>query len=134
MANELSLWAGLSPKPKTPNRQFDRPQPGSDYTAAQRDAWGKAQDEARAARAAQAAQLEAQAKPAPAKRPSRAKTLEADCSGSSCFEALSYRDETVVASFANPTIGEWTYDMSLKDAREWFNDESLGGYFNDNVR
>ena len=108
-------------------RVFDRPAPGNKYSAEERAAWGAEQDRLRAERVAQP-------KPTPAKRPSRAKTLEADTSGSSCFESLTYRDGTVVASFANPTIGEWTYDMSLKDAREWFNDESLGGYFNDNVR
>jgi hypothetical protein len=129
MANELSLWAGIDPKPKTPNRQFERPQPGNAFTAEQRKAWGAEQDRLRAERA-----LQKEIKPAPAKRPSRAKTLEADTSGSSCFNSLTYRDGTVVASFANPTIGDWEYDMSLKEAREWFNDESLGGYFNDNIR
>jgi hypothetical protein len=76
----------------------------------------------------------AQPKPTPAKRANRARTLEADTSGSSCFDSLIYKDGVVTASFANPTIGEWSYDMSLKDAREWFSDSSLGGFFNDNVR
>ena len=130
MANELSLWAGLGPKPKTPLRSgYERPAPGNQYTAEERKAWSYAQ----VARAAQAAQLNAEVKP-PAKRKSRAQTLSADTSGSSCFASLEYSDGTVVASFANPTIGDWDYEMSLKDAREWFNDESLGGFFNDNVR
>ena len=127
MANELSLWAGLGPKTKTPTRQFERPAPGNKYTAEERAAWGAEQDRLRAER-------NAQAKPTPAKRPTRAKTLNADCSGSTCFEALTYRDGVVTASFANPTIGDWDYEMSLSEAREWFSDDSLGGYFNDNVR
>src|SRR5664279_4677869 len=89
-------------KTAMPKRVFDRPAPGNKYSAEERAAWGREQDRLRAERAAQA-------KPAPAKRPSRAKTLEADCSGSSCFDSLTYQDGTVVASFANPTIGEWTY-------------------------
>jgi hypothetical protein len=36
--------------------------------------------------------------------------------------------------FANPTVGEWTYEMSRADAKEWFDDASLGGFFNDNIR
>jgi hypothetical protein len=112
-------------------RQFDRPPPGNRYSAAERRAWGAAQDAARAARAAQAAQG---VKPTPAKRQTRAKTLVADVSGSTCFDSLTYKDGTVTASFANPTVGVWQYDMSLKEAREWFADDSLGGYFNDNIK
>jgi hypothetical protein len=109
-------------------RQFERPSPGNKYSAEQRKAWGAEQDRLRAARAAQPTPT------TPAKRASRAKTLSADCSGSSCFTSLTYKDGTVTASFANPTIGDWDFEMSLADAREWFNDESLGGFFNDNVR
>jgi hypothetical protein len=108
-------------------RKFERPAPGNKYTAEQRKAWGAEQDRLRAERASQP-------KPTPTKRPTRAKTLSADTSGSSCFNSLTYKDGVVTASFANPTIGDWEYDMSLKEAREWFNDDSLGGYFNDNVR
>jgi hypothetical protein len=112
-------------------RQFDRPAPGNRYSAAERKAWGAAQDAARAARAAQPTPA---AKPT-AKRASRAKTLVADTSNSSCFDSLVYQDGTVTASFANPTVGVWEYDgFTLAEAREWFNDDSLGGYFNDNVR
>lgn len=112
-------------------RQFDRPAPGKYYTEAQRREWGRQQDIARAQRAANAAQG---ITPPKAKRPSRAKTLVADTSGSSCFDSLTYKNGTVTASFIGPAAGEWQYDMSLAEAREWFNADSLGGYFNDNVR
>jgi hypothetical protein len=114
-------------------RVFDRPAPGNRYTAAERAEWGRQQDRARAARAAQAAQTEAVLKP-PAKRQTRAKTLVADTSGSECFDSLVYRDGTVTASFIGPAAGEWQYDMSLADAREWFGADSLGGFFNDEIR
>ena len=112
-------------------RQFDRPAPGNKYTAAERAEWGRQQDIARAARAAQAAQG---ITPPKAKRPSRAKTLVADVSGSECFDSLTYKDGTVTASFIGPAAGVWEYDMTLAEAREWFNSDSLGGYFNDEVR
>lgn len=115
-------------------RQFERPAPAKNYTAAERRAWGEAQDRARAERAARAAQGIAQPKPTPAKRATRAKTLTADTSGSTCFDSLTYRNGTVTASFIGPAAGEWDYEMSLAEAREWFSDDSLGGYFNDNIR
>ena len=117
-------------------RQFIRPAPGNKYTAAERAEWGRQQDAARAGRAAQAAQVaqtEAVLKP-PAKRPSRAKAVVADTSGSECFDSLVYRDGTVTASFIGPSSGEWQYDMSLAEAREWFRADSLGSYFNDEIR
>lgn len=115
-----------------PKRQFERPAPGNQYTKAQRDAWGAEQDRLRAARAAQAAQG---IKPTPAKRASRSKPLVADVGGSTCFDSLVYRDGVVTASFVGPASGTWQYEMSRADAKEWFNDpESLGKYFNDNVR
>ena len=110
-------------------RQFERPAPGNKFTEAQRKEWGRQQDIARAARNAPGYQ-----KPTPAKRASRAKTLVADTSGSECFDSLVYRDGTVTASFIGPAAGEWRYDMSLAEAREWFNSDSLGGYFNDEIR
>jgi len=110
-------------------RQFTRPAPGNRYSAEERAAWGRAQDAARALRNAPGYQ-----KPAPAKRASRAQTLVADVSGSECFDSLTYKNGTVTASFIGPASGEWQYDMSLAEAREWFSDDSLGGYFNDNVR
>jgi hypothetical protein len=50
---------------------------------------------------------------------------------------LVYRDGVVTASFIGPAAGEWDYDMTLADAREWFAEAdggSLGGWFNDNVK
>ena len=117
-------------------RRFVRPAPGNRYSAAERAEWGRQQDIARAQRAAQAAQVaqtDAVLKPPP-KRASRAKTLVADTSGSTCFDDLRYSNGVVTASFKNPTVGVWKYDMSLSEAREWFADDSLGGYFNDEVR
>jgi hypothetical protein len=110
-------------------RQFERPLPGSAYSKAQRDAWGAEQDRLRALRNAPGYQ-----RPTPAKRQTRAKTLTADCSGSECFDSLTFKDGTVTANFIGPAAGEWQYDISLKEAREWFGDDSLGGYFNDNIR
>ncbi len=112
-------------------RQFDRPAPGKYYTEAQRKEWGRQQDIARAQRAARATQG---ITPPKAKRPSRAKTLVADTSGSECFDSLTYKNGVVKASFIGPAAGVWEYSMSLAEAREWFADDSLGGYFNDNVR
>ena len=110
-------------------RKFDRPAPGNKFTAEERAAWGREQDRLRALRNAPGYQ-----KPTPAKRPTRAKEMKADTSGSSCFDSLTFKNGVVTASFANPTVGEWTYEMSRADAREWFDSDSLGGFFNDNVR
>lgn len=127
MANELSLWAGLGPKPKTPLRQFERPAPGNQYSAEQRAEWGRQQDLARAARAAQP-------KPTPAKRATRAKELKADVSGSTCFSAASFKNGVLSLTFANPTIGTWEYEMSRAEAKEFFDSDSLGSYFSENIR
>jgi hypothetical protein len=110
-------------------RQFERPMPGAAHTKAQRDAWGAEQDRLRALRNAPGYQ-----KPAPAKRASRAQTLVADTSDSECFDSLVYRNGTVIASFIGPAAGEWTYDVNLATAREWFSSDSLGGFFNDEIR
>jgi hypothetical protein len=112
-------------------RVFDRPSPGNRYSAAERKAWGAAQDAARAARAAQVAQGITAPKP---KRASRAKTLVADTSDSTCFDSLVYRNGVVTASFIGPAAGVWDYDVDLATAREWFADPSLGGYFNDQIK
>ena len=112
-------------------RQFDRPAPGNRYSAAERKAWGAAQDAARAARAAQTAQG---VKPTTKPRASRAKTLVADTSASTCFDSLVYRNGVVTASFIGPAAGVWDYDVDLATAREWFADPSLGGFFNDQIK
>jgi len=108
-------------------RQFERPAPGNKYTAAERAEWGRQQDRARAARVTQP-------KATPAKRQSRSKTLVADTSNSECFDSLTYTDGVVTASFSGPAAGIWEYDVDLATAREWFDDDSLGGYFNDQIR
>lgn len=110
-------------------RQFTRPPPGNKYTAAERAAWGAEQDRLRALRNAPG-----YVKPTPAKRASRAKPIIADTSGSSCFNSLTYKDGTVTASFVGPSAGIWEYDMSRKEAKEWFDDPSLGSYFNSEIR
>ena len=112
-------------------RQFDRPAPGKYYTEAQRKEWGRQQDIARAQRAARAAQG---ITPPKAQRATRAKTLVADTSGSTCFDSLTYKNGVVTANFIGSAAGTWEYSMSLAEAREWFNSDSLGGYFNDEVR
>jgi hypothetical protein len=110
-------------------RQFERPLPGAAYTKAQRDAWGAEQDRLRALRNAPGYQ-----KSAPAKRATRAKELVADTSGSECFDSLVYKNGVVTASFIGPAAGVWEYDMSLAEAREWFSSDSLGEYFNSEIR
>jgi hypothetical protein len=110
-------------------RQFTRPAPGTRYTAAERAAWGAEQDRLRTLRNAPGYQ-----KPVPAKRQSRAKTLVADTSASTCFDSLTYKNGVVTASFIGPAAGTWDYEMSLAEAREWFNSESLGEFFNESIR
>jgi hypothetical protein len=112
---------------KTPLRQFVRPAPGNKYSDAERKAWGAAQDRLRAERALQP-------KPTPAKRPSRAKELKADVSGSSCFSAAKFKNGVLSLTFANPTIGTWEYEMSRAEAKEFFDAPSLGEFFNSNIR
>lgn len=62
--------------------------------------------------------------------------LEADTSGSTCFDYLVYSkaDGGVFANFINPTRGMWFYPMSRAEAKEWFDAASLGGFFNDAIR
>lgn len=58
--------------------------------------------------------------------------LRADAEASTCFDELSFRAGTVFATFTDGS--EYTYDMSKAEAKEWFDDPSLGGYFNAVVR
>jgi hypothetical protein len=65
------------------------------------------------------------------------KYLQADTSGSVCFDNLVYSkaDGGVYADFANPTVGTWFYPMSEAEARDWFeNAPDLGAYFNAFIR
>lgn len=118
-----------SPGPKTPSRGRAPNAPGNKYTPEQRRAWGAEQDRLRTLRNAPGYQ-----KPAPAKRASRAKTLTADTSGSTCFDSLTYKNGTVTASFIGPAAGVWEYEATLAEAREFFAADSLGGWFNENWR
>lgn len=69
------------------------------------------------------------------KTQSRNGNLYADTSQSECFNSLFYSKSMggVIATFANPTTGDWFYEMSKQQAREWFSDD-LGRYFNSEVR
>lgn len=60
--------------------------------------------------------------------------MEADCSGSECFDALTYEDGVVTAEFNDRkgTIEE--YAMTRAEAKEWFDSPSLGQWFNSSVR
>jgi hypothetical protein len=62
---------------------------------------------------------------------SRGRTIVADCSGSSCFDDLRFKDGTVYATFTDGT--QYEYDMDKSEAQDWFDDD-LGGYFNAMVR
>jgi hypothetical protein len=129
MAKLPTLWAGPGPKTKTPLRQFVRPAPGNRYSDAERKAWSIEQVRLQALRNAPNYQ-----KPTPAPRPSRATELKADTSGSSCFTSLKFKTGITTAVFANPTIGTWQYEMTRSEAKEFFSADSLGGWFNENLR
>ncbi len=72
--------------------------------------------------------------------PTRAKrNRDIQWSGDSdCFDDLFFDSEAgeVIATFANPTRGDWTYPMSYQEAREWLieNGDAPGTYFNDQIR
>jgi hypothetical protein len=53
---------------------------------------------------------------------------------STCFDELVYSQSAggVFASFAKG--GDYFYPMSRKEAQEWFDDDSLGEYFNAEIR
>lgn len=55
---------------------------------------------------------------------------------SDCFDALLYSKSSggVIATFSGPTAGDWFYPMSKADARDWFNADSVGEYFNAFIR
>ena len=52
---------------------------------------------------------------------------------SSCFDDLRWSGGTVFATFTKDG-SQYTYDMSRAEAKEWFSDDSPGGYFNAEVR
>lgn len=53
---------------------------------------------------------------------------------SECFVELSYTDGVASATFAHATQGTWTYEMSLDDFLAWAQADSLGEYFNAEIR
>jgi hypothetical protein len=63
---------------------------------------------------------------------SRSKTIVADTGGSKCFADLRYKNGTVFATFTDGS--QYEYPLSRSDALDWFDDDSLGGYFNAMVR
>lgn len=64
----------------------------------------------------------------------RGKIMEADTSGSTCFDSLYWEDGVVTGNFINPTRGEWSWELKRSDAKRWFEESSLGGAFNSWVR
>jgi hypothetical protein len=55
---------------------------------------------------------------------------------SECFDELLYsaQDGGVYATFANATRGTWFYPMSRAAAKEWFEADGLGEFFNAAIR
>lgn len=55
---------------------------------------------------------------------------------SDCFDALYFSKSAqgVIATFSGPAAGDWFYPMSKADARDWFNADSVGEYFNAFIR
>lgn len=59
--------------------------------------------------------------------------IEADTSNSTCFDSLEWEDGIATATFLKDGT-TYDYPMSRSDFRDWIEDDSLGGYFNDMVR
>jgi hypothetical protein len=55
---------------------------------------------------------------------------------STCFASLHYSKNArgVFADFIGPTAGEWFFPMSRSDAKAFFDSDSVGSYFNDEIR
>jgi|SRR5579864_5385851 len=62
----------------------------------------------------------------------RSKPLVADIADSTCFDDLRYSGGTVYATFTDGS--QYTYDMDRSEARDFFDADSLGGYFNAFIR
>ncbi|MGD0075351.1 MAG: hypothetical protein ABSD31_13580 [Candidatus Binataceae bacterium] len=62
---------------------------------------------------------------------SRAKTLVADTSDSSCFDDLRFKAGVAYATFTDGS--QYEYDIDRATFKEWMED-SLGGFFNAVVR
>jgi len=62
----------------------------------------------------------------------RTRPLVADTSDSTCFDDLRYSNGSVFATFTDGS--QYDYAMSRSEAKDWFEDSSLGGFFNAYVR
>jgi hypothetical protein len=63
----------------------------------------------------------------------KSKPLVADTDGSTCFDDLRYSKGVVYATFTDGS--QYTYDdLSRSEARDFFDADSLGGYFNAFIR
>ena len=115
--------------------------PRNDYTKAQRDAWQAnrlAGERARAKSSSLTAQIDAALKPNAPPPPKaghnsrRSKPLVADTDGSTCFTDLRYSGGFAYGTFTDGTSYSWP--CSASEFKEWRDDNSLGGYFNENIR
>lgn len=62
---------------------------------------------------------------------SRAKTIVADTAVSKCFDDLRWKGGVAYATFTDGS--QYSYPVSRSEFKDWM-DDSLGGYFNANVR
>lgn len=88
---------------------------------------------ARMASASHLSGVNAIGKPTPTKGlNSRSKTLVADTSDSTCFDDLRWKGGTAYMTFTDGYQDEM--DMSKSDFRDWSDSDSLGQYWNFNLR
>ncbi len=50
------------------------------------------------------------------------------------LDNLEWTDGVATATFANKTVGDWDYELTRAEFLEWAQSDSLGEYFNDNIR
>ena len=67
------------------------------------------------------------------KKPNAAASIVAN-QDSTCFDNLEWNDGIATATFANKTAGDWDYEMTREEFLEWAQSDSLGEYFNDEIR
>lgn len=68
-------------------------------------------------------------KPQPKRRPS---IIEAQ-QDSTCFSDLFWQNGLAVATFAR-TGTTYEYEMTRREFKDWIRDDSLGSYFNEEIR
>jgi hypothetical protein len=68
-----------------------------------------------------------------AKKPNAGATIIAN-KASTCFDNLEWNDGVATATFTNKTAGDWDYEMTREEFLEWAQSDSLGEYFNENIR